>query len=330
MKKGVLLVNLGTPEDLTSQAITSYLTEFLLDRNVVDLPRFFWKPLLTKVIIPKRLPIILEHYRLIWDTQTQSAPLLSYSRSLVQKLAQSKIAKENIEFDLAMTYGKPDLKTQLLFLLKEKKCDEIIIVPLYPQYSTTTVLPILMQIEQVIAEQKLNSKQIKIIEPYYKHTLYIQALCDEVTAHFKTHSQPDVLLLSYHGIPLRYIKKRQEPYVEHCEETTRLIQAQLRTLYPDLKIEMSYQSRFGKGKWTSPNTSDKLINYAKQNQSVAIMCPGFAVDCLETLYEIDIENRAIYLASKKEALNLASFSYIPALNDSVAQVTLVLKLIESF
>lgn len=318
MKQGIILVNLGTSEDLTQTSIATYLTEFLLDRNVVDLPSFFWRPLLTKIIIPKRLATITKHYSQIWNNAHNKSPLLYYCESLVNNLNQT--AKPNIVFDLAMTYGKPDIETTVKRLLQNKQCEQITILPLYPQYSTTTTRPIQKQIKKI--EQSLNS-DIALIEDYHDHPAYINALCTKIESHFKKHFLPDILLLSYHGIPLRYIKKRQEPYVEHCQETTKLIKEQLYNRYPNLDIQISFQSQFGKGKWTSPSTNYKLIEYAEDKKSVAVMCPGFAVDCLETLYEIEIENRALYFKHQG-----TEFSYIPALNDSSLQLNLISKILE--
>lgn len=328
MKQGVLLVNLGSIQKLTPTDLTAYLTEFLLDKNVVDLPHFFWKPLLTKRIIPKRLPIILDHYAQIWIQASDQSPLIYYSESLVKKLNQQ--TQPDLIFDLAMTYGEPNIKQALQQLIQIQQCDQIIVLPLYPQYSTTTTLPVLNQVKQAQKKLSLAHDQLTIIPDYYDHPAYIEALFQQIETHFQTafrkpsqtKSCPDVLLLSYHGIPLRYIKKRPEPYVDQCQKTTQLLAQKLIQSYPDLKVEMSFQSRFGKGKWTTPNTSDKLIELAQLQQSVAVICPGFAVDCLETLHEIKIENRALYLKHHGTKL-----TYIPALNDSTLHIKLILELI---
>lgn len=320
MKKGVLLVNLGTPNALSKSAIHAYLTEFLLDKNVVDLPRFLWKPLLTHVILPKRIPKLIEHYRAIWHASNQS-PLLFYCRSLVDQLnQQTTISKPT--FALAMTYDAPSIQSALRHLLHEKQCDQVLILPLYPQYSSTTTLPIIEQAQQFIKAHKIDKHRLRWILDYYDRSAYIDALINSIQAHFTQHELPDCLLLSYHGIPARYVKKRRDPYVAQCEATTQRLQNRLKVIYPDLKVDMSFQSRFGKGKWIEPNTSDVLLEFAKQQQSVSVICPGFAVDCLETLHEIALENRDLYQQHHGKA-----FSYIPALNDSKWQVELILNLL---
>lgn len=312
IKQGLLIVNLGTPSQATPQAIKEYLAEFLRDRHVVDLNPLIWLPILHGLVIPKRLKYITDHYQQIW--LNNQSPLLYYSKQICQKL-QKKYP--NFQCELAMTYGKPNLTTALNRL---KKCNKIHVLSLYPQYSTTTSLVVIDKIK-ALTQNWQNPPQFNYLYDYADLTAYIIALVKQIDNKICI-NQPDTLLISYHGIPIRYINKRHDEYVNRCKLTTDLLQQKLQQYYPDLEIIMTYQSRFGKGKWTEPNTRDVLINLAKQEKSVAVVCPGFAVDCLETLYEINIENRALFIQHGGQ-----QFNYIPALNDSALQLGVMKKLI---
>jgi len=309
-KQGLLLVNLGTPKQATPDAIKNYLGEFLRDRHVVDIPPLIWLPILYGIVIPKRLKYITEHYQKIW--LNEESPLLYYSNQLCQKLRQ---LRPNLPCELAMTYGEPNLESALNRL---KQCDRIKVVSMYPQYSTTTTLAVIDKIK-TLTKKWLNPPKIDYLHDYADSPAYINALVRQIDEYICL-DQPDILMLSYHGIPMSYIDKRQDEYVTRCELTTQLIKEALNYFYPKLEILMTYQSRFGKGKWTEPNTSDILVELAQKDKSVTVMCPGFAVDCIETLHEIDIENREIFvLAGGKK------FNYIPALICITHNLTLMMK-----
>ncbi|WP_392561493.1 ferrochelatase [Orbus sturtevantii] len=312
-KQGILIVNLGTPSQATPDAIKKYLGEFLRDRHVVDISPFVWLPILYGIVIPKRLKYITKHYQKIW--LNEQSPLLYYSKQLCHKLQESR---PNLQCELAMNYGEPTLESALNRL---KHCDTINVISMYPQYSTTTTLAVINKIKS-LTKQWSDSPKISYLHDYADHPVYIAALVQQIDEHICI-DQPDVLMLSYHGIPISYIKKRQDEYVIRCELTTQLIQQALHLYYPKLEIIMTYQSRFGKGKWTEPNTSDILIELAKKEKSVTVICPGFAVDCIETLHEIDIENRELFMQYGGE-----QFNYIPALNDSTLQVGLLYTLLD--
>jgi protoporphyrin/coproporphyrin ferrochelatase len=311
---GVLLVNLGTPENLSYSAVTQFLTEFLLDRHVVDLPALFWKPLLTKIILPRRIPNTINNYKKIW--LSEGSPLWVYSQQLTQTVAAQL---PDISCKLAMTYGQPNLMEQIERL---KYCDRIRIIPMFPQYSTTTTLPILNKIKQITANW-VNPPYIEYIHDYANESLYITALTDTIVAHVKQHGIPDTLLLSYHGIPIKYIRKRQDSYLTRCELTTHILKQQLQKYGYHLEIMHSYQSQFGKGEWSKPDTTTMLTKLAaKGSHHVAVVCPGFAVDCVETLEEIATFNREKFIQSGG-----TDFYYISALNNSAAHVSLLLHLI---
>lgn len=314
-KHGLLLINLGTPSAATPDAIKQYLTEFLLDRHVVDLPNFIWHPILKHIVLPKRVPYIINHYQKIW--LEGSSPLLHYSQLLHSKL-QSYLP--NVRCELAMTYGEPNIK---LALEKLKSCEKITVLPLFPQYSTTTTLAVFDKLKQLAPNNPTIANAHYIVD-YADHPSYINALYLQVKQSFLDQGKPDALLLSYHGIPERYINKRQDDYIERCELTTQLLIQKCQENGINLPIIMAYQSKFGKGKWVEPNTSDTLKKLAHDDiKNIHVMCPGFSADCIETIYEIDEQNQEIFLSAGGE-----KFYYIPALNDSDLQIHLILDLIQ--
>ncbi|SCB85201.1 ferrochelatase [Gilliamella intestini] len=313
-KEGLLLVNLGTPNAATPKAITQYLTEFLLDRHVVDLPKLLWYPLLKYRIIPKRVPYIIKHYQKIWIEG--SSPLLHYSQLLCNKLQQRL---PNVQCELAMTYGEPSMQSALNNL---SSCTKITVLPLFPQYSTTTTLAVIDKLNQLITLNQIIA-EINYIRDYADHPSYINALYLQIKQAFEDQGEPEMLVLSYHGIPERYIHKRKDDYIKRCKLTTQLLIEKCQKNDINLPIEMAYQSKFGKGKWVEPNTSDVLEQLAKQGiKNVNVICPGFSVDCIETLYEIDGENRELFFNAGGK-----TFYYIPALNDTDLQVELVVDLL---
>lgn len=313
-KQGLLLINLGTPNAATPDSIKRYLTEFLLDRHVVDLPKLFWYPILKYLVIPKRVPYIIHHYQKIWIDG--SSPLLHYSQLLCDKL---QLHLPNIQCELAMTYGEPNIQSALN---KLQSCSKITVLPLFPQYSTTTTLAVLDKLKQVIATDKIINS-IDYIRDYADHPSYINALYLQIKQAFQCQGEPEVLIISYHGIPERYIYKRKDDYIQRCEMTTQLLIEKCRTNNINIPIQMAYQSKFGKGKWVTPSTSDTLQTLAKNGvNNVHVICPGFSVDCIETIYEIDEENREIFLNAGGK-----SFYYIPTLNDTDLQINLIMTLI---
>ena len=312
--QGLLLVNIGTPNTATPDAIKQYLIEFLLDRHVVDLPAFFWYPILKYRVLPKRVPYIINHYKKIWIDDL--SPLMHYSQQLCEKLQQ---ALSNIHCQLAMTYGEPNLQ---FALNKLQSCNKITVLPLFPQYSTTTTLSVLDKIKTIESSQSIPNN-IHYIRDYADHPSYINALYLQIKQAFEEQGKPDVLVLSYHGIPERYIHKRKDDYIERCQITTLLLIEKCKAHGINLPIEMAYQSKFGKGKWVTPNTSDSLEKLAHNGvKYVHVICPGFSVDCIETIYEINEENRELFLHAGGE-----KFHYIPALNDSNLQIKLIKDLI---
>lgn len=312
---GILLINLGTPSQATPAAVKTYLAEFLTDRHVIDLPSLLWYPLLFGLILPRRIKPVSHYYQEIWTPN--GSPLYDYTQSLAHQL---QLAYPDTVCEIAMTYGEPSLAHALQ---KLRNCCDINVIFLFPQYSTTTTLAAQDKLEQLRLAHPNTQLRLNYLSDYADHPSYISALCQTIERTFEQHGVPDVLLLSYHGIPIRYITQRQDRYAERCQTTTDLISQQLHNKGYMLDIQTSYQSRFGKGKWTEPDTEQTLLALAASNKKhVQICCPGFAVDCIETLHEVAIRYQATFLAKGG-----IEYHYIPALNDSHEQVTLMQQLI---
>jgi len=305
MHTGILLVNLGTPSQPTSKAVREFLTPFLLDKNVVDLNRLIWYPLLNCIILPRRVPTVAKLYAKIW--LDDGSPLLVYTQNLARALQE----KTHLPVEISMTYGQPSLQSGIE-KLRAQHVQEIILLPLYPQYSTTTTRPVWQQIHQL--QEQYTQISFKKIENYGLTPTYIQALAQSVTQFWHKNGPAQVLLCSYHGLPKRYVAQREDTYAKTCVSTTHLLQQEL-ALDSD-KIFHSYQSRFGKEEWLTPYTVDTIRHLAQSGIThLDIIAPSFACDCLETLHELAIEGQEVFQAAGGEVLRL-----IPALNDSPLHV----------
>ncbi len=302
-KTGVLLVNLGTPEKITYFAVRRYLKIFLSDPRVVELPPLLWKTLLNGVllqIIPQKS---MKNYAKIWDYKKNESPLLTITKSQAEKLTTSELP-----VTWAMRYGHKFIADGIKELTN-KSVDKIILLPLYPQYSATTTASVYDATFDALTKMR-HVPTLQVVEPYYDNKYYIQALAKSIKVALKDLKfKPDAILCSYHGIPERYFKNG-DPYPNHCEKTTELLGKELG--WSKEKIIMSYQSKFGKDKWLEPSTEFTLNNLAKQNiKNLAVITPGFASDCIETLEEIAITGKQTFLNAGGK-----NFAYIPALNDS--------------
>ncbi len=306
-KTGVLLVNLGTPDSPSTPDVRKYLTQFLSDPKVVELPRMLWLPILYGIISPFKAPKSAEKYQKIWNTQQNDSPLRIITRAQAQNLKR-QIATDNIIVDWAMRYGNPSIESKITSLIKQG-CDKILIAPLYPQYSSTTTATVVNEVNRIIKDMRYQPA-ISVMPPYYEHTAYIEALAKSTQTHLqKIDFKPDMLLASYHGLPEKSLKAG-DPYYCHCLKTTRLLSEHLGL--GENGIINSFQSRFGKAKWLQPYTAEIVKQLpAKGIKNLSIITPGFAADCLETLEEICIEIRADFINAGGE-----NFSFIPCLNDS--------------
>ncbi len=313
-KQGVLLVNLGTPDEPTAPAVKRFLSQFLHDHRVVDKTRWLWCPILHGVILPVRAPKVARLYESVW--MEDGSPLMVYSKRQAKKLAEQL----EMPVELGMTYGNPSLHSGFEALLSQG-VEEVIVLPLYPQYSGTTTAAVSDGITK--AFKKLPTiPSFSLIRDYHDHPMYIEALAQSVTAYWAKHGQGDYLLCSYHGIPQRYADNG-DIYPDHCATTTRLLGEALGL--KEEQIGMTYQSRFGREAWLTPYT-DKTLEAlpGKGIKKVDIMTPAFSSDCLETLEEIAGENREIFLKAGGEA-----FHYIPCLNDDDSHIAMMAELVRS-
>jgi ferrochelatase len=310
-QRAVLLVNLGTPEQPSKQGVRSFLREFLSDRRVVDITRVLWLPLLYLIILPVRSARVARLYKKIW--LAEGAPLRFYTRSLSKKLA-AQLDNENIHVDYAMTYGQPSIAAKIQ-QLTDQGINDLTLLPLYPQYSVSTTAPVFDQFSDAVKKQ-FNFPALKFIHDYHDHPLYIAALVNSVKQFWQEHGQSECLIFSFHGIPKRYVTLG-DVYQAQCERTVQLVVEQLGL--GKQQYRLCYQSRVGREEWLMPYLDKTLMEMAKNGErGVDIISPAFACDCLETLQELDIENRALFLNSGGK-----QYRYIPCLNDSQMQVELL-------
>jgi len=315
VKAGVLLINLGTPSAATPKAVRDYLAEFLSDRRVVELPACLWQPLLKFVILPIRSQRSAKLYQSIW--MDEGSPLTVYSQRLAKKL-QISLA-DQFKVVLAMRYGKPNLEAGLQELLAAG-VSSIVILPLYPQYSAATTASCFDKISQLLQQSRL-IPNLRFIASYFDHPLYIQAITHRIKQFRAEQAKNSYLLFSFHGLPQRCIELG-DPYQQQCVTTVGLI-AECLQLSAD-EYQLVFQSRFGKAQWLQPYCEVVLQQLPAQGiKNVTIICPGFVVDCLETLEEISTRYRELFLKAGGE-----TFNYIPALNDSADQVQLLTSLVQ--
>lgn len=315
-KIGILLANLGTPSAPTPAAVNRYLRQFLSDKRVVDTPRLLWWPLLRGVILPIRSPRVAKLYQSIW--MEEGSPLMVYSRrqekALAQQLPDTPVA-------LGMSYGEPSLKSAVDDLLAQN-VTHIVVLPLYPQFSCSTVAAVWDELGRIFADYR-SLPSISLIRDYATEPAYINALAASVKRSFAEHGEPDVLLLSYHGIPQRYANEGDD-YPQRCRDTTRELLSALEL--PPEKVMMTYQSRFGREPWLMPYTDETLKMLAEKGvKHIQVMCPGFSADCLETLEEMAVQNREVFIEAGG-----TKYEYIPALNDDPAHIAMVMNLVERY
>lgn len=311
-KQGVLLVNLGTPDEATAPAVKRFLSQFLHDQRVVDMTRWLWCPILHGVILPIRAPKVAKLYQSVWTDE--GSPLMVYSKRQAEKLKQLM----EIPVELGMTYGNPSLQTGVESLLSQG-VEEVIVLPLYPQYSGTTTAAVSDGLTKAFKNIPV-TPSFQFIRDYHDHPTYIKALAESVKRSWQEKGKGDYLLCSYHGIPKRYADNG-DIYPQHCQRTTELLAKELGLTSE--QIGMTYQSRFGREEWLKPYT-DKTLEAlsAKGIKKLDIMAPAFSVDCLETLEELSEECREIFIEHGGEA-----FTYIPCLNDEELHIEMMADLI---
>ncbi|WGE68805.1 ferrochelatase [Actinobacillus equuli subsp. haemolyticus] len=313
-KIGVLLANLGTPDEPTAPAVKRYLKQFLSDPRVIDLPKFKWQLILNGIILPRRSPKVAKLYQEIWTEQ--GSPLLSISRQQQQTLQNYfNQQSRNVLVELGMSYGNPSIESATDRLIKAG-VSKIIILPLYPQYSSTTTASVLDAFARGLTQQR-KIVPFEFIHSYHNDPLYIQALANTIQL-----AEDEKLLFSFHGIPKRY-QTEGDFYPEHCQQTAQLVADKLSL--SDEQWLVTYQSRFGDEEWLQPYTDETLEKLPSQGvKKIAVICAGFSADCLETLEEIAEENKENFLNAGGQ-----SYRYIPALNANTDHINALAKLIEA-
>lgn len=300
---GVLIMNLGTPEAPTAEAVKPYLRQFLSDHRVVELPKALWQPILRGLILPFRSGKSAHGYEKVW--LKEGSPLAVFTRRQYEGLAQR--LPENVHIAYAMTYGKPSVH-EALTILKSKGVGRLIVLPLYPQYAGSSGGAAL---DKVLAEllQQRNQMSVRTVSRFYNHPAYIEALAAQIRNFRAQHGAGDSLMFSFHGIPQRHYDGG-DPYPDECRETARLTAAALGL--DESQYIVSFQSQFGKDKWIGPSTQKLFDELPKQGlRRLDVVCPGFVSDCLETMEEIAIAGREQF-----HAAGGTRFQYIPCLNDN--------------
>lgn len=312
---GVLITNLGTPDAPTSSAVRHYLAEFLSDRRVVDLPRVLWWLILHGVILRTRPTKVAKLYKKIWTDS--GSPLLKISEQQRQLLEDSLSNNDKIQVEVGMRYGSPSINSALL---KLKTAEKIIVLPLFPQYSSATTASTFDAVFNSV-QQWQHIPELQLISDYHDNSDYIDALAKSIQTHRNKHNSKK-LLISFHGLPKRYVELG-DPYSVQCQHTANLLAQKLK-LNSD-QWQIMYQSRFGKEEWLTPYADELIVELAESGiDSIDVVCPGFAVDCLETLEEINQQYRELFIAHGGK-----EFNYIPALNDSTEHIDVMRNIVLS-
>jgi ferrochelatase len=316
---GVLLVNLGTPDEPTPAAVRRYLRQFLSDPRVVEIPRILWLPLLYGVILTTRPAASAKAYKEVWTEQ--GSPLLLHSNDIANAVQEKLSARlsGNVTVELAMSYGEPSIPGALQRMF-DQSVRRIVVLPLYPQYSGTTTGPVFEAVSTGLAKRRW-VPELRFINHYHDAAGYISALASSIRDFWDLHGRGERLLMSFHGVP-RQTLLAGDPYHCQCQKTARLVAAALELDDDDWSV--SFQSRLGRAEWLQPYTDKTLEDWGRlRSGDIDVICPGFAADCLETLEEIEIRGAAAYAAAGGGKLR-----YIPALNAREDHVAFLSRAIE--
>jgi ferrochelatase len=307
-RTGVLLVNLGTPDGTDFWPMWRYLREFLSDPRVIELSRAIWYPILYGLVLTTRPQKSGAKYKKIWNRDRDESPLRTITRAQAERLAQAFADEPHIAVEWGMRYGNPSTASAV-DRLTQAGCDRIVMLPLYPQYSATTTATANDKFFRALMKMR-RMPAVRSVPPYYGEAVYIEGLAASIGKHLAgLDVQPETVVASYHGIPRAY-SERGDPYHWHCLETTRLLRE--RFGWDEKRLITTFQSRFGAQEWLQPYTDKTVEKLARDGvKSIAVVNPGFAADCIETLEEIDMEVREAFLAAGGE-----NFFHIPCLNDS--------------
>ena len=318
-KTGVLLINLGTPDSTSWWDIRKYLKEFLSDRRVIEVNPILWQIILNLFILTFRPSKTAHAYKKIWRKESNESPLLYFTRNQAKKLNE-KIGSEKVIVDFAMRYGNPSIKSKLN-ILKGAGCENIVILPLYPQYAAATTATVCDEVYRSLMVMRWQPS-LQVIPHYESEPIYIDALIKSVKEKLGSIKwKPDLIISSYHGIPKKYFDKG-DPYHCYCHKTTRLMKEN----FNEIDIQTTFQSRFGPQEWLTPYTDKTLESLpSKGVKNLLVICPGFASDCVETLEEIDIQGRESFMEKGGE-----NFDLIPCLNDNSDHINLLEKLVKKY
>lgn len=311
--KGVLLINLGTPEAPTAQAVRRYLGAFLSDRRVIQMNPIFWQPILHGMIMPFRGPRSAKLYQKIWTDE--GSPLLTITKAQAEQL-QTLLPEQRVRF--AMSYSQPSIENELT-AMTQAGVDDLTILPAYPQYSTTTVASVLDSVHRFYLHQQ-SSPTLHLISSYCHEPAYLDALANNIKNQLEKHPV-EHLVFSYHGIPESYAQQG-DPYAKECTDTTAGVVARLN---PTVQVSQSYQSQFGPSQWLQPSTHQTLVDLAQGGtRSVAVITPSFIADCLETISEIGIENRGYFEdAGGTELVRIKPVNEDPAFVSALRDIVVV-------
>ena len=317
-KVGVMLVNLGTPDAPTPVAVRRYLKEFLSDPRVIEIPRAIWWLILNGVVLNARPKDSAARYASVW--MPEGSPLMVWSQRQTDAVGKELAARgHEVEVMLAMRYGNPSIP-HVMTQLRERGCDQILVVPLYPQYSASTTASVSDAVNKQMARLR-NAPELRFIKHFHDDPGYIEALAARVLSFWRENGRGQKLVLSFHGLPKRSLELG-DPYYCECQKTGRLLTEQL-GLRPD-QVEITFQSRFGAAEWLQPYTEPTLKELVRTGTTeVDVFCPGFVGDCIETLEEMALEAKAAFLSAGGK-----QYQYIPAINDSQPWVDALTSLVE--
>ena len=316
---GVLLVNLGTPDTADAKGVRVYLKEFLSDPRVIEDQGLIWKLVLNGIILRIRPARKARDYLKIWNTEKNESPLKTISRAQAEKLAAAISDHDHVVVDWAMRYGNPSIASRI-DALTAQRCDRLLVVPLYPQYSAATSATVCDEVFRVLGKMRAQPT-LRVTPPYYDDPDYIEALAVSIDAHLKTLPfQPELIVASFHGMPQKYVDKG-DPYLAQCIATTESLGKRMGL--DASKLLLTFQSRFGSDEWLQPYTDKTMERLAKDGvRRIAVVMPGFSADCLETLEEIAQENAEIFKHNGGE-----QFAAIPCLNDSEPGMDVIRQLV---
>ena len=318
-KTGVLLVNLGTPDSTSWWDVRKYLKEFLSDKRVIEVNFFLWQIILNLFILTFRPSKTAKAYKEIWMKKENMSPLRYYTEMQTKNLKE-KIKNEEIIIDHAMRYGNPSIKNTILNLQKNG-CEELIVLPLYPQYAAATTATVCDEVYRSLMKMRWQPS-LQIIPHYESEPLYIDALVKSINKKIsELNWKPDLIVASYHGIPKKYFDKG-DPYHCYCQKTSRLIIEK----FNKIPIQTTFQSRFGPQEWLQPYTDKTLENLPKEGKkNILVVCPGFSSDCVETLEEIAIQGKNSFFKNGGK-----NFDMVPCLNDDEDHINLLKHLVDRY